>query len=106
MKNRRPSAAPGRLWWPTVLVTALLGACASLEPPAPTALSVLKAIPPVLTLQRIAAIVASPTRTDADRANDLRRKPEQLLAFIGIRPGMVALDLSAGGGYKIGRAHV
>src|SRR5262249_4425464 len=41
----------------------------------------------------------SPDRTAADRTNDLRRKPEQMLEFIGIRPGIVALDLSAAGGY-------
>ncbi len=44
-------------------------------------------------------IVASPDRSEADRTNDLRRKPEQMLGFIGIRPGIVALDLSAAGGY-------
>ena len=48
---------------------------------------------------RIAEIVASPDRSDADRTNDLRRKPLPMLAFIGIRPGIVALDLSAAGGY-------
>jgi hypothetical protein len=35
----------------------------------------------------------------ADRTNDLRRKPEQMLGFIGIRPGIVALDFSSAGGY-------
>jgi len=45
-------------------------------------------------------IVAAPDRTDADRANDARRKPEQVLAFAGIRPGMKVLDLGAGGGYS------
>jgi len=54
---------------------------------------------PTLPPQRIAEIVASPDRSAADRTIDLRRKPEQLLAFIGVRPGMVALDVSAGGGY-------
>jgi predicted methyltransferase len=49
--------------------------------------------------ERIKAIVASPDRSAADRTNDVRRKPESMLAFIGVRPGMVALDLSAGGGY-------
>lgn len=53
----------------------------------------------VLSKEHIAEIVASPDRSAADRKNDIRRKPDQLLAFIGIRPGMVALDLSAGGGY-------
>lgn len=44
-------------------------------------------------------IIASPDRSAADRTNDLRRKPEQMLVFIGIRPGITALDLSAAGGY-------
>ena len=52
-----------------------------------------------ITRERIAEIVASPDRSDADRTNDRRRKPELMLAFIGVRPGMVAMDLSAGGGY-------
>ena len=52
-----------------------------------------------ITRERIAEIVASPDRSDADRTNDRRRKPELMLVFIGVRPGMVAMDLSAGGGY-------
>ena len=48
---------------------------------------------------RIDAIVAAPDRSAADRANDQRRKPGQLLAFIGVRPGIAALDVSAAGGY-------
>jgi predicted methyltransferase len=52
-----------------------------------------------ITRERIAEIVASPDRSDADRTNDRRRRPELMLAFIGVRPGMVAMDLSAGGGY-------
>ena len=52
-----------------------------------------------LSDDRIAAIVASPDRSAADRANDARRKPAELLTFIGVRPGMVALDVSAGRGY-------
>jgi predicted methyltransferase len=54
---------------------------------------------PHLSSEQIAQIVASPDRSAADRTNDLRRKPEQMLGFIGIRPGIVALDLSAAGGY-------
>lgn len=80
---------PARLSRALAAALALAG-CAS----APT--------PPVadtLTPRRIAEIVASPDRSAADRANDARRQPAQMLAFIGLRPGMVALDLSAGGGY-------
>ena len=47
----------------------------------------------------IKAIVASPSRSAADRTNDLRRHPEDMLAFIAVKPGSVALDLSAAGGY-------
>src|SRR3982751_1424827 len=52
-----------------------------------------------LSRERIAEIVASPDRSAADRTNDLRRKPAEMLAFIGVRPGSTVLDLSAGGGY-------
>lgn len=55
---------------------------------------------PPLSAERIADIVASPDRSPADRVNDMRRMPKQMLAFIGVRPGMVVLDLSAGGGYS------
>ncbi|HYR67829.1 MAG TPA: hypothetical protein VEP47_16940, partial [Reyranella sp.] len=54
---------------------------------------------PPLTKEQIAEILASPDRSAADRTNDLRRKPEQMLVFIGISPGITALDLSAAGGY-------
>lgn len=54
---------------------------------------------PVLSAGQIAALLASPDRSAADRSNDGRRKPAQLLEFLAIHPGMVALDLSAGGGY-------
>ena len=46
------------------------------------------------------AIIAAPDRTDADRKNDERRKPGQMLAFAGVRWGMKVLDMSAGGGYS------
>jgi len=52
-----------------------------------------------LTPDQIKAILASPDRTAADRTNDKRRKPEQMLEFIAVHPGSTALDLSAAGGY-------
>jgi hypothetical protein len=36
----------------------------------------------------------------ADRANDVRHKPEQMLGFIGIHPCIVAVDLSQGGAHS------
>ena len=57
-------------------------------------------LPAPLGADRIAAVIDDPTRTAADRNNDARRKPAQMLAFIGVRPGMRVLDLGTGGGYS------
>jgi predicted methyltransferase len=43
--------------------------------------------------------VNSTDRPAADRQLDASRKPDQLLAFFGIKPGMKVADLWAGGGY-------
>ena len=45
-------------------------------------------------------IVGATDRSAADRQNDERRKPDELLAFTGARPGMKVLDMGAGGGYS------
>jgi predicted methyltransferase len=72
--------------WCAMLVAAVIGAgCAGQSSqPAPD----------------YAALVASPDRSDADRATDARRKPAQMLEFYGVRPGMRVLDISAGAGYN------
>jgi predicted methyltransferase len=69
----------------------------SVSPAGPSARAI--AAPAPLSRERIAEIVASPDRSAADRTNDQRRKPADMLAFIGVRPGSTVLDLSAGGGY-------
>jgi predicted methyltransferase len=76
-----------------VVAALLLGACA-MQGGAPQASDA-----PPISRERIHEIVAAPDRTEADRTNDVRRRPEDMLAFIGVRPGMVAEDLFAGGGY-------
>ena len=45
------------------------------------------------------AVVTAADRSPEDRALDAGRKPDQLLAFIGIQPGWRVADLGAGGGY-------
>jgi predicted methyltransferase len=50
--------------------------------------------------QDYAAIVASPDRTDADRNNDKKRKPEQILAFTGVKTDMKVMDLVSSAGYS------
>jgi predicted methyltransferase len=68
-----------------LLLALLVGACAGDTPRR--------------TASGIEALLAAPDRSEADRANDARRKAAQLLAFIDPRPGMRVLDLGAGGGY-------
>ena len=48
----------------------------------------------------IRAVVASPDRSEADRKTDERRKPEMMLAFAGVKPGMRVLEVGAGSGYS------
>src|ERR1700683_2039739 len=43
--------------------------------------------------------VASPDRTADDKKLDAGRKPDQMLGFFGIAPGMQVADIFAGGGY-------
>jgi predicted methyltransferase len=74
-----------------------LAACGSDSPDSTPADAVgkLEAAPPSL----IAAAVADPRRSPADIARDVNRKPEKVLHFIGVEPGMVVLDMYSGGGY-------
>jgi predicted methyltransferase len=85
-----PQQAPlfrvqGTLFAASIAALAFLGGCASQ--------------PQTLSSEKIAAIVSAPDRAPADRINDVRRKPADMLAFIGVRPGMMALDVSAARGY-------
>jgi predicted methyltransferase len=47
----------------------------------------------------IQAIVAAADRTDADKKLDAGRHPGELLAFLGLKPGMRVGELASGGGY-------
>ncbi|HEY8206076.1 MAG TPA: SAM-dependent methyltransferase [Myxococcaceae bacterium] len=46
-----------------------------------------------------AALVAAPDRAESDRSFDGQRKPAELLAFLGVKPGMKVGELVAGTGY-------
>ncbi len=54
---------------------------------------------PALTPESYTAALADPARPEADRARDAARKPAELLAFAGIKPGMRVGDFVMGGGY-------
>lgn len=47
----------------------------------------------------IAAAVAAPERSAADRDRDQREKPAELMAFAGVLKGMKVADVFGGGGY-------
>src|SRR5271170_5780935 len=47
----------------------------------------------------ITAAVADAGRPAADKAADTNRKPGPVLAFAGVKPGMVVAELGSGGGY-------
>lgn len=47
----------------------------------------------------VAAGVAGPARPEADRARDAARKPAEVLAFAGVRPGWRVGEYMPGGGY-------
>lgn len=84
------------------LFALLLLAC-SREPAKPAVES--GAAPPAKTEHaanvpaELRAAVDAADRTAADRALDAGRKPGELLAFAGIKPGMRVAEIAAGGGY-------
>ncbi len=67
---------------------ALLGACTSPAPSDDRAME-----------ETYRRVIADPIRTDQDRRTDAARHPAEFLAFTQVRPGMQALDVSAGFGY-------
>lgn len=44
-------------------------------------------------------LLASESRAAADRARDAGRKPAEVIAFLGIEPGMKVIDIIGAGGY-------
>lgn len=75
-----------KFWLGAILaLTALLAGCATQAPS--------------LTADQLNAMLAAPDRSEADKANDPRRKARELFTFIDARPGMHAMDVNAGAGY-------
>ena len=51
------------------------------------------------THDQIAAALANPARSDADRERDARNKPQEVLALAGFKRGQTIADVFGGGGY-------
>ena len=60
--------------------------------------AVLTVAAPAIT-NKMKAAVADPGRPAADTSRDQNRKPAEMLAFAGVTPGKVVVDLLPGGGY-------
>jgi predicted methyltransferase len=67
--------------------------------PVATSTSEAAPIPATQIPADITAAINSPERPAADKALDAGRKPDQIMAFYGIKPGMKVADIFAGGGY-------
>lgn len=76
----------------------LFGACSASNTPASTS-SAASATPSSASDDALAAALVHTDRLASDRAIDARRKPDKVLAFFGIKPGMTVLDMFSGGGY-------
>ncbi len=90
---------------------ALIAACGGATPPPsepgvqqspvpPHAAEATMKTPPVpLSAEALQALVDDPSRSEADREADRRRKPVPMLAFLGVFEGMSVADIGAGTGY-------
>lgn len=52
-----------------------------------------------IDVAQLSVALASPDRSDADKALDIGRKPVQVLDYLGLAEGMTALDVMSGGGW-------
>lgn len=46
-----------------------------------------------------AVLLSAPSRPEADKERDADRKPAEVMAFAGVKPGMKIAELAPGGGY-------
>jgi predicted methyltransferase len=67
--------------------------------PAATSTAESAPIPASQIPKDITDAINSPDRPAADKALDKGRRPDQIMAFYGIKPGMKVADIFAGGGY-------
>ena len=63
------------------------------------ALLLAPAVPAASNAELVAAAIAAPARSAADRERDARDHPQAVLEFAGFGPGMVVADIFGGGGY-------
>jgi predicted methyltransferase len=85
---------------PRLFPLVLLVACSHATPPAANAAPAGAASGAASDVPAVVrAAVDATDRSSDDRALDAGRKPDQMLAFFGIQPGMKVAEIGAGGGY-------
>lgn len=81
----------------------VLAACSPSEPEAPAATADPAPAEPAPAAEPaapdLATLLASESRPAEDRARDAGRKPAEVLAYLGVEPGMDVVDLIAAGGW-------
>lgn len=77
----------------TAVALALTGCTGGTEEPAP------EPTEQAVSLDALQVAVANPARPEEARDKDESRKPAEVLAFLGLKPGDAAVDIISGGGY-------
>jgi len=77
----------------------LLAACGENSMPANEAAAPTDDMPQAMAEPTLAEKLASESRPEEDRARDAGRKPADVIAFLGIEPGMHVLDVLASAGW-------
>lgn len=83
------------------LMTALAApaaAHAQQQPPLPTRTGLSMEMPTLQEDQALLAAIASPSRSEADRARDVFRHPYESLTFWGLQPGQTVVEIEPGRG--------
>ncbi len=70
-----------------------------MRPAAAAALAICACVASAAPKLDFAAILADPSRSDADKARDADRKPAEVVEFAHVRPGDKIAELAPGGGY-------
>jgi predicted methyltransferase len=84
---------------PLLCLAGLLAACSKPGAPTDGSAPATGGAPAATSGDPIANALAAPGRLAEDLPQDVNRKPAEVLAFFGVKPGMTVLDMYSAGGY-------
>lgn len=85
--------------YPLLLAALIFTACSGGSEPEQAVQEEAPAVTEAPMTDDLTSKLASDSRAEADRARDAGRKPAEVIAFLGIEPGMNVIDIFAAGGY-------